>query len=95
METSLLMSSIEAWVRSGRGNPSASQRILYVGLVFFLLVFDFQPWDIFIGTPFISFVSYFTHARPGEQAQEHSVRATSKGPRNTRNKKAGARGSGM
>jgi hypothetical protein len=25
-------------------------------------VFDFQPWDIFIGTPFISFVSYFTHA---------------------------------
>ena len=47
------MESVDS-VLSGRDNPKTSQRILYVGFVFFFLLLDFQTWDIFINTPFIA-----------------------------------------
>ena len=57
-------------VRSGRDNPKTSQRILYVGFVFFFLLLDFQTWDIFIQAPFMALC--------GIADGEHSVRATSR-----------------
>jgi hypothetical protein len=35
-------------------------------LVFFFLLFDFQPWDIFIGTPYVTIVG-----RDSEGTRDH------------------------
>ena len=55
------MESVDS-VRSGRESPNTSQRILYVGFVFFFLLLDFQTCDIFIKTPFIAFFGIGTES---------------------------------